>query len=123
MSARVVPVRFQRKDALALWHDISLKNVLDSGPEFSPRQLVILTTIYLETGPHTVRSLARKMKLTKSPITRAIDRLEGENLIRRCHDPRDKRSIIIERTPKGTSFLSDFADQICDNLKVTNKAG
>jgi len=123
MTARVVPVRFKRKDALALWHDVTLKNVLDTGPELSPRQLVILTTIYLETGPHTVRSLAKKMNLTKSPITRAIDRLEGQSLIRRCHDPRDKRSIIIERTPKGTSFLSDFADQICDNLKVAGQTG
>lgn len=121
MTARVVPVRFNRKDALALWHDVTLKNVLDSGPELSPRQLVILTTIYLEAGPHTVRSLALKMNLTKSPITRAIDRLEAEQFLRRCHDPRDKRSIIIERTPKGTAYLSEFADEICDNLKVTGQ--
>lgn len=117
MTARVVPVRFNRKDALALWHDVTLNNVLGNGPELSPRQLVILTTVYLESGPHTVRSLARKMDLTKSPITRAIDRLEGQKLVRRCADPRDKRSIIIERTPLGTTFLSAFADMIRDNLK------
>lgn len=121
MTARVVPVRFNRKDALALWHDVTLKSVLETGPELSARQLVILTTVYLETGPHTVRSLAKKMNLTKSPITRAIDRLEAANLLRRCHDPRDKRSIIIERTPKGTSYLSDFADQICNKLKVAGR--
>lgn len=117
MAARVVPVRFNRKDALALWHDVTLNNVRGDGPELSPRQLVILTTVYLETGPHTIRSLALKMDLTKSPIARAIDRLEAQKLLRRCADPRDKRSIIIERTPLGTAYLSSFADNIRDNLK------
>lgn len=121
MTTRVVPVRFNRKDALALWHDVALKNVLAVGQDLSPRQLVILTTVYLETGPHTVRSLALKMQLTKSPISRAINQLETQNLLQRCHDPRDKRSVLIERTPKGTSLLSDFADEICDNLKFAGR--
>jgi len=77
MTGRVVPVRFNRKDALSLWHDVTLQSVLKIGPELSPRQLVVLTTIYLEDGPHTVRSLARKLELTKSPVIRAIDKLEG----------------------------------------------
>jgi len=117
MTARVIPVRFNRKDALALWHDVTLKNVLETGPELSARQLVILTTIYLETGPHTVRSLAGKMNLTKSPITRAINQLESQKLVRRCDDPRDKRSVIIERTALGSNYLTAFADNIRNNLK------
>jgi len=104
MAANVVPVRFNRKDALALWHDVTLNSVLAADQALSPRQLVILTTVYLETGPHTVRSLARKMDVTKSPVTRAIDQLEARRLLRRCADPRDKRSVIIERTPQGTNY-------------------
>jgi len=117
MATNVVPVRFNRKEALALWHDVTLNTVLSSDPALSPRQMVILTTIYLEAGPHTVRSLAHKMELTKSPVTRAIDQLEARKLLRRCADPRDKRSILIERTPYGTNYLSRFADDIRDNLK------
>ena len=117
MTARVVPVRFNRTDALALWHDVTLERVKATHQELSPRQLVILTTVYLEEGPHTVRSLARKLGLTKSPVTRALDRLEGERLIRRCADPSDKRSIVIERTASGTLFLSHFADQIRHMVK------
>jgi len=121
MTGRVVPVRFNRKDALSLWHDVTLQSVLKIGPELSPRQLVVLTTIYLEDGPHTVRSLARKLELTKSPVIRAIDKLEGEKLIRRKADPRDKRSVIIERTAQGSMFLSQFADRIRSKLKSTSK--
>jgi len=117
MTARVVPVRFNRKDALALWHDVTLQSILDAPQELSPRQMVILTSIYLDEGPHTVRSLARKLKLTKSPIMRALDQLENRKLVKRCNDPRDKRSIIIKRTARGTTYLSAFADQIRDTLK------
>jgi len=117
MATNVVPVRFNRKDALSLWHDVTLKSVRDAGPDFSSRQIVILTTIYLETGPHTVRSLAGKLQVTKAVITRAIDTLERLQYLRRCADHRDKRSVIIERTPKGSHYLSQFADHIRDNLK------
>ncbi|NNE58010.1 MAG: MarR family transcriptional regulator [Hellea sp.] len=117
MATNVVPVRFNRKDALSLWHDVTLQSVRDTGPDLSARQIVILTTIYLKTGPHTVRSLARKLDVTKAVITRAIDTLEGQQYVRRCADPRDKRSVIIERTPKGSHYLSQFADHIRDNLK------
>jgi len=122
MSAHVVPVRFNRKDALSLWHDVTLQSVRQTGSELSPRQLVILTTIYLETGPHTVRSLARKLELTKSPVIRAIDQLERQKLIRRMPDHRDKRSVIIERTAHGSLFLSQFADRIRDTLKSAASA-
>ncbi len=121
MTAKVVPVRFNRKDALALWHDVTLNSVRASDQALSPRQMVILTSIYLESGPHTVRSLAHKMELTKSPVSRAIDQLEARKFLRRCADPRDKRSIIIERTPQGTHYLSQFADDIRENLKSTGQ--
>jgi len=117
MSGRVVPVKFNRKDALSLWHDVTLQSVLTTGPDLSTRQLVIFTTIYLENGPHTVRSLAEKLSVTKAVITRAIDTLEGLKFVRRCADPRDKRSVLIERTARGSTYLSEFADHIRDHLK------
>lgn len=121
MTGRVVPVKFNRKDALSLWHDVTLQSVLETGPDLTTRQLVIFTTIYLETGPHTVRSLARKLGVTKAVITRAIDTLEKLQFVRRYDDPRDKRSVIIEQTPRGSNYLSEFADYIRDHLKVSGK--
>jgi len=120
MSGKIIPVKFNRRDALSLWHDVNLKTVLGTSPDLAPRQMVVLTTIYLEQGPHTVRSLALKLNVTKAVITRAIDTLESLKYVRRCADPRDKRSVLIDRTARGSNYLSCFADDIRENLK---KAG
>ena len=105
-------IRFNRRDALSLWHGITLQSVLAVGPDLSSRQFAILTTIYLENGPHTVRSLARKLEVTKAVICRALQTLIKYDFIRRLPDPSDKRSVIIERTGRGSAYLSAFADQI-----------
>ncbi len=116
MSGRVVPVKFNRREALSLWHDVTLKSVLQTGPDLSTRQLAILTTVYLEQGPHTVRSLAQKLNVTKAVISRAIDALEIMRFVKRCPDPRDKRSVVIARTGPGSNYLSDFAEHIRGHL-------
>ncbi len=116
MSRRVVPVKFNRRDALSLWHDVTMTSVLETGPDLSSRQQALMMTVYLETGPHTVRSLAAKLNVTKAVITRAIDSLESQRFVRRCPDPKDKRSVIIERTGRGSNYLSDFAERIRGHL-------
>lgn len=89
-----------------------LKTVTGDGPDLSSRQFVILTTIYLFDGTHTVRSLAKTLNVTKAVITRALDTLGGHGFVTRRPDPSDRRSILIQRTPKGTRFLHDFGDLI-----------
>jgi DNA-binding MarR family transcriptional regulator len=86
--------------------------VQQADPDLSTRQLAILTTIYLERGPHTVRSLASKLNVTKAVVTRALDTLGRYKFIIRRADHRDKRSVIIERTGPGSAYLSRFADRI-----------
>jgi len=103
---------FSRKDALALWHRVTLSTVRDDGPDLSTRQLAMLMTIYLDDGPHTVRSLAARLNVTKAAISRATDRLCAMNFIERKPDPRDKRSVLLERTSGGIHYLSAFADTI-----------
>ena len=44
--------------ALRLLHDVSLGQVRAGMPDLTPRQLAILTIIYLDAPPHTVRGLA-----------------------------------------------------------------
>lgn len=112
MRPRLSHKPLNRRDALALWHRINLENVRDSGPDLSTRQLTILTTVYLETGPHTVRSLAAKLGVTKAVIVRALDTLTRYKFIARAADPNDKRSVLIARTAPGSLYLSRFADQI-----------
>jgi DNA-binding MarR family transcriptional regulator len=76
--------------------------------DLSARQLGVFLTCYLNTGPHTVRGLATDLNVSKPAITRALDRLGELNLTRRKVDPLDRRSVLIQRTPKGSSFLRDL---------------
>jgi len=101
-----------RKDSLALWHRVILASVTMPGPDLSTRQMAILMTVYLEDNAHTVRSLARKLMVTKAVITRALDTLTRYGYIERAPDVRDKRSIIVKRTSGGIMYLQRFADII-----------
>ena len=109
--------RFNRRDALDLWHRVTLGTVLADGPDLTTRQLAILTTVYLQPGPHTVKSLSENLKVTKAVITRALDTLSRYRFVCRKAHPSDRRSVIVQRTGPGSNYLSQFAEQIRTELK------
>jgi DNA-binding MarR family transcriptional regulator len=78
------------------------------GVDLSSRQLGVFLTCYLRDGGHTVRGLAAELNVSKPAITRALDRLGELDLARRKVDPLDRRSVLVQRTSKGTSFLRDL---------------
>ena len=98
--------------ALDLWRRTIVNGVRRDIPDLSTRQMAILLTVYLTTPPHTVRGLANTLMVSKPAVTRAIDRLSEFELVRRKVDERDRRSVLIERTPEGTSFLRDYGEII-----------
>jgi DNA-binding MarR family transcriptional regulator len=49
--------------------------------------------------------LAERTLLTKSGITRALDRLEADGLLERRSCPSDKRGYLVVLTPKGRHLL------------------
>jgi len=109
--------RFNRFDALSLWQFVTLENVRNNEPDLTNRQFVIFTTVYLIDGTHTVRSLAKRLDVTKAVITRALDTLGRYGFVTRQRDPSDKRSIVIQRTARGSIYLQRFGDQICNQIK------
>ena len=78
------------------------------GADLSARQLGVFLTCYLREGGHTVRGLAAELKVSKPAITRALDRLGELDLARRKVDPLDRRSVLVQRTLKGASFLRNL---------------
>ena len=98
--------------ALRLWHDVTLDLVRDGEQDLSARQTAILLTIYLETPPHTVRGLARKLGVTKPAITRALDTLGRMELVSRRRDDVDKRNVVVQRTVKGALAVEKLGDVI-----------
>lgn len=78
------------------------------GADLSARQLGVFLTCYLREGGHTVRGLAAELNVSKPAITRALDRLGELDLARRKVDPLDRRSVLVQRTTKGSAFLRDL---------------
>lgn len=75
--------------------------------DLSARQLGVFLTCYLDNNSHTVRGLAQELNISKPAITRALDRLEELDYVRRKTDPTDRRSILVQRTVRGAAFLRE----------------
>lgn len=84
------------------------------GPDLSARQLAVFLTCYLETEAQTVRGLAARLGVSKPAITRALDRLTEFDLVKRKTDPLDRRSVLVQRTPAGMSFLREMRSILRD---------
>lgn len=98
--------------ALDLWRAVLVESVRSAGPDLSSRQLAIVLTVYLTPPPHTVRGLAALLRISKPAVTRALDRLGMLGLAKRRRDEQDRRSVLVQRTVKGSVFLSDFAEKV-----------
>ncbi len=93
---------------VGILRDTTVALVRRDGPDLSARQLGVFLTCYLQDGAHTVRGLAAELNVSKPAITRALDRLGELDLARRKVDPMDRRSVLVQRTLKGTAFLRDL---------------
>lgn len=93
---------------IAILRDTTVALVRRDGADLSARQLGVLLTCYLQDGAHTVRGLAAELNVSKPAITRALDRLGELDLARRKVDPMDRRSVLVQRTLKGTAFIRDL---------------
>ena len=91
------------------------------GQDLSARQLGVFLTCYLQDGAHTVRGLAADLNVSKPAITRALDRLGEADLARRKVDPMDRRSVLVQRTLKGTAFLRDLTKILSEASAAAKK--
>ena len=98
--------------ALNLWRKAVVEGVRNEAPDLTARQMAVLLTVYLTSPPHTVRGLSAELGIAKPAVTRALDRLSALDLVRRRRDESDRRSIEVQRTVKGSVFLSEFADRV-----------
>ncbi len=98
--------------ALDLWRLSITESVRRESPDLSARQMALLLTVYLTPPPHTVRGLSETLAVSKPAVTRALDRLSELELLRRKIDESDRRSVLIQRTVKGSVFLREFGEII-----------
>jgi DNA-binding MarR family transcriptional regulator len=111
---------------VGLLRDTVVALVRRDGADLSARQLGVFLTCYLNDGGHTVRGLAAELNVSKPAITRALDRLGELDLARRKVDPLDRRSVLVQRTTKGSAFLRDLRSIMAEasggGKKVPKKA-
>ncbi len=96
-------------DVLGDWMATLIGYVQSARPDLTNRQMALLMLVYLSEGPHTVRGLAGRLKVSKPVVTRALNTLGALGYLRRQKDESDLRNIFVERTPAGTAFLEEFA--------------
>jgi len=60
----------------------------------------------LEDGPETISRLADKEGTAQPTLTRIIQRLEADRLVRRAASPSDRRVVVVELTPDGEAELA-----------------
>lgn len=105
-------LKLTHQDALALWHEVLVRSVRAGGPDLSQRQMAILLSVYLRPPPHTVRGLAALLDISKPAVTRALDTMSGLGLVKRKRDERDRRNVLVQRTPGGEAFLARMGDMM-----------
>jgi DNA-binding MarR family transcriptional regulator len=96
--------------ALRLWHQVTMRALRELPCDLSQRQMAALLTVYMTPPPHTIRSLAGTLGVSKPAICRAIDALSTLDFVRRKKDERDRRNVFLQRTVAGSVFLRDFAE-------------
>jgi len=93
---------------LGQWMRTLVDYVRSGKPDLTNRQMALMMTVYIGSGPHTVRGLAEALHVSKPVITRALNKLSALGYLRRERDVADRRNIFITRTPKGAEFLDAF---------------
>ncbi len=94
--------------AMQTLREVIVALVRRDGPALSAHQLAVYLTCYLKQGDHTVRGLAADLNVSKSVITRSLDKLGEMDLTRRAPDPSDRRSILVERTGTGNQLMAEL---------------
>jgi len=114
-------VELDELQALDIWRRAVVESVRRDAPDLSARQMALLLSVYLTPPPHTVRGLAETLDVSKPAITRAVNRLSELELVRRKPDETDRRSVLIQRTVRGSVFLREYGELISSAARGDSK--
>jgi len=118
-----MPVTLSPDQLVGILRDTTVALVRRDGPDLSARQQAVFLTVYLDEGPHTVRGLAAALNVSKPAITRALDRLGDLDLARRKTDPTDRRSVLVQRTVKGSALLKEIRTTMAEAEALVHNGG
>jgi|SRR6478735_2201111 len=71
----------------------------------------------LAQGPLPQRQLAAASRVEEQTMARVVDRLQRTGHVTRTRDPRDRRRVLVERTPLGaTTYAAVQRADVAENL-------
>jgi DNA-binding MarR family transcriptional regulator len=76
--------------------------------EVSPHELMVLSELSTH-GPMRVKDIVSQLVgVSPSTLTRILDRLEEEGMVRRTLNPMDRRSFRVTLTQRGSRIVEDY---------------
>ena len=84
---------------------------LESATGLSGRELD-LVALLSASGPTSVKSLVADLQLPRSTMTAIVDRLEERGLVLRRPNPADRRSVVLEATPRADEALLRYRNSV-----------
>jgi DNA-binding MarR family transcriptional regulator len=79
-------------------------------------QFLLLSFLAMDDERITMSDVARRMKHTTAAATGLVARLEKLELVRREHDPKDRRKVFACITPKGVEVVQQIRQDMVQNL-------
>lgn len=73
--------------------------------DLTGRQLSILLIVSGEDNEQTIKTITEELKISKPTVSRAVDRLVELGLVSKRKDPKDRRSVIVDKTFDGKNFI------------------
>lgn len=86
---------------------IFARKLRDHKVEINPAQGRIMFVLWREDGI-PISELARRTSLEKSTLTSMLDRLEEAGYLRRVRSKKDRRQILVYRTPKDEAWQGEY---------------
>ena len=71
-----------------------------------------------EGTANTCADLSRELAHDKGSMTRLVDQLEGQGLLKRHHDRTDRRVVVLSLTPAGRAAVTRLIPKIVDYYNV-----
>ena len=85
-------------------HLLRQARVQDAATGLAPARLSALSVLVF-AGAMSLNELARAEQVRPPTMSRIVDALESEGLVRRTVNEQDRRAVVLEATEKGTAIL------------------
>ncbi|MFZ4827200.1 MAG: MarR family winged helix-turn-helix transcriptional regulator [Phototrophicaceae bacterium] len=77
------------------------------GYDLTPVHVWLMHELDEAQKPLSFSQLAEALYTSRSNLTQLVDRMESDDLVRRVPHPEDRRSVLVELTPKGQERVKE----------------